>query len=123
MHRRPPTSAITLTNNRALIRLAITQIPKITVNQTQNAPCFTLQFLHFSVFDIFLVMADVEIINQFLQRAARAEETPNLAGKVIAPVTFGDVICERDRRSSALAGEVTLFEIGYLSRYRVHFLP
>ncbi len=77
-----------------ILRLAIAEIAKIPVDQTQDAPSFLLQFGYFVVLEILLVIADVEVIDLFFKDTAPTEKKSNLIGKVISSMSFGYVVCK-----------------------------
>src|SRR5207249_9419088 len=73
--------------------------------------------------EIVLVSADVEVIDQFLERTAGAEEEPYLVGEVITSMALGDVVRQRHCCSSDLTAYIIFLEIRQPSCHAVHFLP
>ena len=75
-----------------------------------NTPALLLQRIDFGTRQIRFIGANVQVIDEFLQRATSIQAKSNLVQIMKASVSFGDVVGKRDRRASELASKFKFLE-------------
>jgi len=103
-------------------KFLLTKITTITINDVQGSPTLFLDRLNFAGGEVFLVKANVKIINQFLKRTARLKDKLDLIRIVISPVTFGQITGERNRCPSDLTRQLKSFKVRQPPAHSVHRL-
>jgi hypothetical protein len=79
------------------------QEANVTVDEFVNAPSFGLQFLGLLRRKIAFVGTNVQVVEQFLERAARLLHEFDLLEEMKTAMTFSDIVRERDCSSANLA--------------------
>src|SRR6185503_12378628 len=108
-----------LTKFEGVAVLALAQVAQVAINEVQDPPAVLLELRDFIGSQILFVFADVPIVDEFLQRAARLKNKLDMIQPVPASVTFGDVSGERKGRSPNLTGQFKFFEARERSTHRI----
>jgi len=100
--------------------LALTKVSKVSGHNTMDMPCLLFQGVDFIRRQVAFVVADVQIVNQFLKRTPRVQRKFDLLEVVVSSMPLGDVARQGNRGPTNLASQFESLKVRQSSSHRVH---